>query len=255
MGPNTITISSSNTRPQPPQDQDEVTLATASHQAKIPKQQENAAAATQKTIKQTSIRSIKEIKRVGNPMHFDFEAVARESNAQTIARVVAFCRDSPEAVSHLGDGSVYHGSKLDGRPSGTGFVAVFDENDPTICEQVYLGHFSHGKASKFGYLVFDRGQGRYTGEWYDGKYHGKGLFKREWPSEEDPAKMETQFYDGQWQQGDMSGYGMFKWPSGNIYEGEWLANRRHGQGKITDSMGRVRKQGRWQMGHFQVASQ
>ena len=51
------------------------------HQAKIPKQQENAAAATQKTIKQTSIRSIKEIKRVGNPMHFDFEAVARESNA------------------------------------------------------------------------------------------------------------------------------------------------------------------------------
>ena len=80
-GPNTMTLSTGNTRPQPPQNQDEVTLAAAVHQAKIPKQQENAAAATQKTIKQTSIRSIKEIKRVGNPMHFDFEAVARESNA------------------------------------------------------------------------------------------------------------------------------------------------------------------------------
>ena len=52
----------------------------------------------------------------------------------------------------------------------------------------------------------------------------------------------------------MSGYGMFKWPSGNLYEGEWLSNRRHGQGKITDSAGRVRKQGRWQMGHYVPAS-
>ena len=48
----------------------------------------------------------------------------------------------------------------------------------------------------------------------------------------------------------MSGYGTFKWPSGNIYSGEWLANRRHGQGKIQDGMGRVRKQGTWCMGQF-----
>ena len=43
----------------------------------------------------------------------------------------------------------------------------------------------------------------------------------------------------------MSGFGVFKWPSGNVYEGEWLANRRHGAGKIMDSIGRVRKQGTW----------
>lgn len=114
-------------------------------------------------------------------MHFNFEAVADETNAETMARVLAFIRDSPDAVENLQDGSVYHGSKLDGKPSGTGFVAVYDENDSSKLEQVYLGHFENGKANKYGYLVFDHGMGRYTGEWYDGKYHGKGLFKRELP--------------------------------------------------------------------------
>ena len=83
----------------------------------------------QKTIRNMSVRSIKEVKRIGNPMHFNFEAVANETNAETMARVLAFIRDSPDAVENLQDGSVYHGSKLDGKPSGTGFVAVYDEND------------------------------------------------------------------------------------------------------------------------------
>lgn len=63
-------------------------------------------------------------------------------------------------------------------------MAVFEDEAKTgTLEQVYLGHFEKGKSAKFGYLIFDKGQGRYTGEWYDGKYHGKGLFKREWPKE------------------------------------------------------------------------
>ena len=196
----------------------------------------------------TGKKSIKEVKRNSEKI-FNFEVVGQESNYETIARVMAFCRDNPDVIENLQDGSVFHGSKLNGKPNGTGFVAVFDERNETL-EQVYLGHFENGKASKFGYLVFDKGQGKYTGEWYEGKYHGKGLFKRQWPNEADPSKIETQFYDGRWQHGDMSGFGMFKWPSGNIYEGEWLANRRHGLGKITDRKGRLRMQGTWQMGNF-----
>ena len=80
-----------------------------------------------KTIKQGSMRSIKEVKRKGNPMHFDFESVENESNDKTIERVKAFIRDSPSAVSKLADGSFYHGNKLDGKPAGTGFVAVYDD--------------------------------------------------------------------------------------------------------------------------------
>lgn len=94
-------------------------------------------------------------------------------------------------MSKLGDGSVYHGAKIDKKPNGTGFVAVYDCNNLDTLEQVYLGHFEQGKASKFGYLIFDRGEGRYTGEWYLGKYHGKGTFKREWPSKNLPGELET----------------------------------------------------------------
>lgn len=121
-------------------------------------------------------------------MHFDFESVENESNDKTIERVKAFIRDSPSAVSKLADGSFYHGSKLDGKPAGTGFVAVYDDSYGRKIEQIYLGHFEKGKASKYGILIFDQGKGRYTGEWHDGKYHGKGFFKREWISESEPSK-------------------------------------------------------------------
>ena len=53
----------------------------------------------------------------------------------------------------------------------------------------------------------------------------------------------------------MSGYGKFKWPSGNVYEGEWLANKRHGVGKMTDDKGRIRRKGLWQMGKYIEDSQ
>jgi hypothetical protein len=50
-------------------------------------------------------------------------------------------------------------------------VAVY-AGKPKKIEQIYLGHFLKGKADTFGYLIFDQGLGRYTGEWKDGKYHG-----------------------------------------------------------------------------------
>jgi len=52
-------------------------------------------------------------------------------------------------------------------------------------------------------------------------------------------------YSGDWQQGDMSGFGSFTWPNGRIYEGEWLANRRHGVGKLTSAQGQVIHAGHW----------
>ena len=200
------------------------------------------------TIKKGTVRSIKEIKRKDNPTRFNFDNVEEETNQQTIRRVKAFIRESPSTVSKLADGSFYHGGKVDNKPAGSGFVAVFSDTDNTKVEQIYLGHFEKGKACKYGILIFDQGQGRYTGEWLDGKYHGKGLFKREWKSQIKKGKTESQFYDGFWMHGDMSGFGIFKWPSGNIFEGEWLANRRHGLGKITDSLGRLRKKGIWRTG-------
>jgi len=68
---------------------------------------------------------------------------------------MAFCRDNPDAVERLDDGSVFHGSKLDGKPNGTGFVAIYEDDvvlgqDESASghklEQAYLGHFENGKS-------------------------------------------------------------------------------------------------------------
>ena len=44
-----------------------------------------------------------------------------------------------------------------------------------------------------------------------------------------------------------SGYGIFKWPTGRIYEGEWLEGKQHGSGKTCDKNGII-KFGLWQYG-------
>ena len=144
------------------------------------------------------MKSIKEVRRKGNPNYFDFESAETDSNEELIERVVAFLRDKPGSVDELPDGSFFHGAKVDNKPNGTGFVAIFDECNSEILEQVYVGHFVDGKANKFGHLIFDRGEGRYTGEWYEGKYHGKGTFKREWASDKKYGLIENQYYDGYW---------------------------------------------------------
>jgi len=102
---------------------------------------------------------------------FDFSKLSQETNADVIVRVLKFINDNPTLVEKLPDGSVYYGQKHVGLPSGCGFVAVYAGN-PKKIEQIYLGHFLKGKADTFGYLIFDNGQGRYTGEWKEGKYHG-----------------------------------------------------------------------------------
>jgi len=77
------------------------------------------------------MRSIKEVRRQD---HFDFERVNEDTNEETMHRVIAFIRDKPDSVSKLPDGSVYHGAKIDKKPNGTGFVAVFDEFNADMLE-------------------------------------------------------------------------------------------------------------------------
>jgi len=123
-------------------------------------------------------KSIKDI--LLSHSNFDFSNVSQESNQTVISRVEKYCKDFPNLIEHLPDGSIYYGQKHSGQPNGCGFVAVFAPNSSgqKKIEQIYLGHFLKGKAETFGYLIFDQGLGRYTGEWKEGKYHGQGLFTR-----------------------------------------------------------------------------
>ena len=98
--------------------------------------------------------------------------------------------------------------------------------------------------------------GRYTGDWKDGKPHGKGTF-----SADNGDK-----YVGDWKNGKMDGYGTYttsggsyvgqikdnkadgkgtmKWKNGDKYEGDWKNDMFHGHGTYTYANGE-KYEGEW----------
>lgn len=65
--------------------------------------------------------------------------------------------------------------------------------------------------------------GKYTGEKYIGKRHGKGVFHYK----------EGYKYEGGWQNDEMSGYGVLVGANGRVlYAGEWQKGKFHGRGTL-----------------------
>ena len=50
--------------------------------------------------------------------------------------------------------------------------------------------------------------------------------------------------------GQMHGQGTYRFASGDVYEGQYENDKKHGQGKITSASGAVLQQGRWERGAF-----
>lgn len=67
--------------------------------------------------------------------------------------------------------------------------------------------------------------GKYIGEYKDGKPHGKGIV---YYKEDDPY--ERLSYEGDWGNGKKSGKGKMIWKDGEVFEGSWINNERNGQG-------------------------
>ncbi|GAB4844887.1 hypothetical protein Ancab_038278 [Ancistrocladus abbreviatus] len=90
----------------------------------------------------------------------------------------------------------------------------------------YEGEFHKGKCNGSGvYTYFVNG--RYEGDWVDGKYDGYGI--------ESWAKGSK--YRGQYRQGMRHGYGVYKFFTGDTYAGEWCNGQYHGFGVQTCSDG------------------
>ncbi|XP_073024165.1 uncharacterized protein [Primulina eburnea] len=84
----------------------------------------------------------------------------------------------------------------------------------------YEGEFHQGKCSGSGvynYFV----NGRYEGDWIDGRYDGYGI--------ENWARGSR--YKGQYRQGLRHGYGVYKFYTGDSYAGEWCNGQSNGVGE------------------------
>ncbi|KAK1384355.1 MORN repeat-containing protein 1-like [Heracleum sosnowskyi] len=90
----------------------------------------------------------------------------------------------------------------------------------------YEGEFYKGKCNGSGvynYFV----NGRYEGDWIDGKYDGYGI--------ESWARGSR--YKGQYRHGSRHGYGVYSFYTGDSYAGEWFNGQSHGTGVQTCSDG------------------
>ncbi|KAH6789088.1 histone H3 K4-specific methyltransferase SET7/9 family protein [Perilla frutescens var. frutescens] len=87
---------------------------------------------------------------------------------------------------------------------------------------IYEGEFHKGKCSGSGVYSFIV-NGRYEGDWIDGRYDGYGI--------ESWARGSR--YKGQYRQGLRHGYGVYKFYTGDIYSGEWCNGQSHGVGMQT----------------------
>ncbi|CAN4078105.1 unnamed protein product [Withania somnifera] len=96
------------------------------------------------------------------------------------------------------------------------WVQVYSNGD------VYEGEFHKGKCSGSG-VYYYRLNGRYEGDWIDGKYDGYGV--ETWSK--------GSRYRGQYRQGLRHGVGMYRSYSGDLYAGEWCNGQCHGYGVHT----------------------
>ncbi|KAG6714769.1 MORN repeat-containing protein 1-like [Carya illinoinensis] len=90
----------------------------------------------------------------------------------------------------------------------------------------YEGEFHKGRCNGSGvynYFV----NGRYEGDWIDGRYDGYGI--------ESWARGSR--YKGQYRQGLRHGYGVYRFYTGDSYAGEWFNGQSHGVGVQTCSDG------------------
>ncbi|CAM9530038.1 unnamed protein product [Chrysoparadoxa australica] len=100
---------------------------------------------------------------------------------------------------------------------------------------VYEGHYVNGVRKGLGKLTF--GGTEIKGE-FDDDGEISGLFVKSWPN--------GTTYTGLLHRGEMCGFGELRKPSGEVYEGEWRDNKRHGVGKLVCAQDGSSYQGGWE---------
>ncbi len=149
------------------------------------------------------------------------------------------------------NGSSYFGQFLNDKPHGFGTLIEQDGNK-------YIGQWKNGEMHGHGtyiwgpnstkkILFFFRSKSKkngdkYIGQWENGEMHGHGIYI--WGPN---SKKSGDKYVGQWVSGERSGFGKLTFSDGNIYIGEFLNNKRHGEGAFLAPT-KEKEFGQWKYG-------
>ncbi|XP_053131766.1 radial spoke head 10 homolog B-like isoform X2 [Hemicordylus capensis] len=102
---------------------------------------------------------------------------------------------------------------------------------------IYEGEVKSGIRHGFGMYKCGTYPVSYIGQWFEGKRHGKGTIY---------YNMEgTSWYEGDFVNNIKSGWGIRCYKSGNIYEGQWERDVRHGEGRMRWLMTNQEYTGQW----------
>lgn len=120
------------------------------------------------------------------------------------------------------DGTTYEGTFEKNEITGKGCFKWLDES---IYEGDVKGGFRHGK----GIYINNKEKYKYEGEWANGLRNGEGTLS--YLDELKPNQVPS-FYKGFWLNGLKHGYGEYQYKSGNLYQGNWEYNKKHGNGTM-----------------------
>ncbi|TNV82428.1 hypothetical protein FGO68_gene4340 [Halteria grandinella] len=141
---------------------------------------------------------------------------------------------------HAASRDVYDGNWLNNQESGSGVLKFGDGG-------LYEGEFSEGKFHGKGNYTYPDGR-RYEGEWAGGKPHGQGVYYyttgdkvyRTYSEGKLNGRQKYLFsHTGVWEtlymdaDGKQTGPGKRLYPNGDIYDGEYVESKKHGEGILT----------------------
>ncbi|XP_060548844.1 radial spoke head 10 homolog B2-like [Pantherophis guttatus] len=89
---------------------------------------------------------------------------------------------------------------------------------------MYEGEVKYGIRHGFGMYKCGTYPVSYIGQWVEGKRHGKGTIYYN--------EAGSSWYEGDFVNNVKSGWGVRRYKSGNIYEGQWERDLRHGEGRM-----------------------
>lgn len=123
----------------------------------------------------------------------------------------------------------------------------------------YIGDFLDGKRHGKGKFIFSDGS-YWEGDWKDDAFTGQGRYIANHTQYEGQflngkyhghgrkVYVDGSIYEGNWYQGVRQGTGRLTFRDGNYYEGSFSNNKRHGRGSVYNELGTIIESGSWEYG-------